>query len=92
MDKDIKQMFELVLQKLDNMETRQESMEKSLSSMEKRQEGMEKRQDIMEKGMVSLEKGMVSMGKRQDEVFSVVKSIEHTETPTPKGQGFLGTK
>ncbi|AWI03131.1 hypothetical protein [Clostridium drakei] len=43
MDKETKQMFELILQKLNNMEKRQENME-----------------------------------IRQDEIYSVVKSIEHS--------------
>lgn len=43
MDNETKQMFELIIKKLDNMEKRQENME-----------------------------------KRQDEIFSVVKAIEHS--------------
>jgi len=43
MDKEAKQMFELILSKLDNIEKKQESME-----------------------------------KRQDEIFDVVKAIEHS--------------
>ncbi len=57
MDKETKQMFELILSKLDNIEKRQESMEKRQESIEKRQESME---------------------KRQDEIFDVVKAIEHS--------------
>lgn len=45
MDKDIKQMFELVLQKLENVEESQKNME-----------------------------------KRLDEIFSVAKAIEHSNT------------
>jgi uncharacterized protein YegJ (DUF2314 family) len=43
MDKETKQMFELILQKLEKIDNRQENME-----------------------------------KRQDEIFSVVKAIEHS--------------
>jgi len=57
MDTEIKQMFELILQKLDSIDKRQDRMEERFDSMDKRLDGM---------------------GKRQDEIFSVVKSIEHS--------------
>lgn len=57
MDKETREMFGLVLDKLEGMEKKQEGMEKSLESMRKRQENME---------------------KRQDEIFEVVKAIEHS--------------
>ncbi len=50
MDKETREMFGLVLDKLEGIE--------------KKQEGMEKRQESME--------------KRQDEIFEVVKAIEHS--------------
>lgn len=50
MDKEIKQMFEIILNKLDNIE--------------KNQDGMRKRQELME--------------IRQDEIFELVKAIEHS--------------
>lgn len=64
MDEDIKQMFDVIMQKLENIEKRQANMEKSQANMEISQENMEKRQ--------------VSMEKRQDEIFTVVKAIEHS--------------
>lgn len=62
MEKETKQMFELILQKLGSMEKRQEAMEKSQEAMIKSQEAMERRQEAME--------------RRQDEIFTVVKAIK----------------
>ena len=59
MDKETRQMFELILQKLDNVENRVESMGDKISNLENRIEGME---------------------TRQDEIYSVAKSIEHSNT------------
>jgi len=50
MDKEIKQMFEIILNKLD--------------TIEKNQDSMQKRQELME--------------IRQDEIFELVKAIEHS--------------
>ena len=54
MDNETKQMFQLVLQKLDNIDLRFDSVEKRLDGME----------------------------KRQDEIYNVVKSIEHSDNVT----------
>lgn len=64
MDSETNKMFELILQKLDNIDKRQETMEKRLDAMDKRFEIMEKRLDAME--------------ERQNEIYSVVKAIEHS--------------
>lgn len=78
MDKETKQMFELILSKLDNMEKRQESMETKLHSMEKTQESMETKLHSMEKRQESMEVKLHSMETRQGEIFEVVKAIEHS--------------
>ncbi|NLP47274.1 MAG: M domain protein, partial [Epulopiscium sp.] len=53
-----------MLNRLDNMEQQQVSMLNRLDSMEQQQVSMLKRQESME--------------KRQDEIFSIVKAIEHS--------------
>ncbi|AGK98201.1 hypothetical protein [Clostridium pasteurianum] len=62
MDKETRQMFELILKKLDGLETRFESMETRQESMETRFDVMETRQE--------------SMGKRQDEMYLLFRSLE----------------
>ena len=78
MDKETREMFELVLDKLEGMEKRQEDMGKRQEDMGKRQEDMGKRQEGMGKRQESMEKRLESMEKRQDEIFEVVKAIEHS--------------
>lgn len=57
MDNETKQMFELIIKKLDNIEKQQENMGSRLENVEKQQE---------------------SMDRHQNEIFSVVKAIEHS--------------
>ena len=52
MDKETKQMFEMILKKLDNMDEKFSNMDEKISNMQ----------------------------VRQDEMFSVVKAIEHSNT------------
>lgn len=59
MDKETKQMFDMILQKLDGMEEKQDSMGKKLDIMEEKQDSKE---------------------IRQDEIFEVVKAIEHSNS------------
>jgi len=59
MDNETKKMFEMLMNKLDNMEEGQKEIKESQKVMEERQKNME---------------------TRQDEIFSVVKAIEHSNT------------
>ncbi len=59
MDNETKKMFEMLMNKLDNMEESQKEIKESQKVMEERQKNME---------------------IRQDEIFSVVKAIEHSNT------------
>lgn len=85
MDNETKQMFELIIKKLDNVEKLQETMGNRMENMDSRMESMENRMEnieVQQKKMVSrlenVEKQQESMGRRQDEIFSVVKAIEHS--------------
>ena len=66
MDKETQKMFEMLMGKLDNIETSQKGMDKRLNGMDKKLNGMDERQKDME--------------IRQDEIFSVVKAIELSNT------------
>ena len=66
MDNETKKMFEMLMNKLDNMEENQNEMKLSQMEMKESQKVMEERQKNME--------------IRQDEIFSVVKAIEHSNT------------
>jgi hypothetical protein len=68
MDKETKQMFELILTKLDNMEQKQDSMEQKQDSMEQKQNSMEQKQD--------------SMDKRHDEVYVMQRGLEENAKVT----------
>ncbi|GCD09715.1 hypothetical protein [Clostridium tagluense] len=68
MDKETKQMFELVLAKLDSMERKQDSMERKQDSMERKQDSMQQKQD--------------SMDKRQDEVYIMQRGLEENAKVT----------
>ena len=59
MDNETKKMFEMLMNKLENMEEGQKEIKESQKDMEERQKNME---------------------TRQDEIFSVVKAIEHSNT------------
>ncbi|MGH4123086.1 MAG: M domain protein [Clostridium sp.] len=66
MDNETKKMFEMLMNKLDNMEESQKEIKESQKEMKESQKVMEERQKNME--------------IRQDEIFSVVKAIEHSNT------------
>ena len=68
MDTETKQMFELILTKLDGMEKKQDIMDKKQDSMEKKQDSMEKKQD--------------SMGMRQDEMYIMQRALEENSKVT----------
>ena len=66
MDNETKKMFEMLMMKLDAIEVNQKEMYENQEGMKVSQEGMK----------VSLK----NMEIRQDEMFSVVKAIEHSNT------------
>lgn len=70
MDKATKNMFELILGKLDGIGTRLDSIEKRLDSVENRLDSVENRLDALETGFKNIE-------KRQEEMYIIMKSIEH---------------
>lgn len=78
MDNETKQMFELIIKKLDNVEKLQETMGNRMENMDSRMESIEIQQKKMVSRLENMEKQQESMGRRQDEIFSVVKAIEHS--------------
>ncbi len=76
MDKEIKQMFQIILDKLNGMEKRQESMDNKLESIEKRQESMDNRLESIEKRQESMDNRLKSIEKRQESMDNRLKSIE----------------
>jgi len=68
MDSQTKQMFELILTKLDGMDKRLGSMENRLDSMDKRLDGIDKRLDSIE--------------KRQDEMYIMQRGLEENAKVT----------
>lgn len=76
MDKETKQMFELILTKLDSVETKLGSMETKLGSMETKQVSMDKRQDevyIMQRG---LEENAKVTRAEQDKMMHILSDIQ----------------
>ena len=69
MDKEIKQMFELVLIKLDSIEKKQDSMEEKQDSMDKRQDEMY----IMQRG---LEENAKVTRAEQDKMMHILSDIQ----------------
>ena len=80
MDNDIKQVLDLILSKLSNLEKGQANLEKGQANLEKGQANLEKRQTNLERGQTNLEKELKGLKRRQDEVFQVVTAIEHSNT------------
>ena len=94
MDNEIKQVLDLILNKLSNLEkgqaslekgqanleTGQANLEKGQANLEKGQVNLEKRQANLETGQANLEKELRGLKRRQDEIFQVVKAIEHSNT------------
>ena len=71
MEKEIKEMLELILYKLDGLGS---GMEKLESGMEKLESGMER----LETRMDGLETRMDGLESRQGEIYLVAKAIEHS--------------
>ena len=74
----INKRFDGVEARLDKMETRMDKMETRMDRMEARLDKMETTMDRMEARMDSMETRLDSMETRQNEMFQVVKSIEHS--------------
>lgn len=68
MDKETKQMFELILTKLDSMEKKQDSMEQKIDSMDKRQDEVY----IMQRG---LEENAKVTRAEQDKMVHILSDI-----------------
>ena len=83
MDKETKQMFELILSKLDSMEQKQDSMEQKQDSMDKRQDEVY----IMQRGLeenakvtrAEQEKMMYILSDIQGKVTKVTGEVEEHE-------------
>ncbi|KOA20597.1 hypothetical protein CLHOM_07390 [Clostridium homopropionicum DSM 5847] len=92
MDKETKQIFEIILNKLDTIEKNQDGMQKDMYSMQKNIDSMQKAQNNMQKSIDATEssidrmqvaqnsiiKRQELMEIRQDEIFELVKAIEHS--------------
>jgi len=64
--------------RMDRIETRMDHMETRMGNMETRMDHMEARMGNMETGMDHMETRMDHMEPRQDEIYQVVKAIEHS--------------
>ena len=85
MEQEMRQMFELVLEKLghlndkmDGVETRLAGVETRLDAVETRLDAVETRLDAVETEIVSLKERVQSIEVRQDEIYQIVRSIEHS--------------
>jgi len=73
MDHEIKEMFGVILNKLNGIESRIDRIELRMDKLELRMDKLELRMDKFELRMSKLD-------SRQDEIFLVVKAIEHNNT------------
>ncbi|NMM65075.1 hypothetical protein HBE96_21050 [Clostridium sp. P21] len=76
MDKETKQMFELILAKLDGMDGRLDSMDGRLDSMNGRLDNMDGRLDRMDGRLDNMDGRLDSVEKRQDEMYLIQRSLE----------------
>ncbi|PRR77167.1 hypothetical protein CLLI_25790 [Clostridium liquoris] len=76
MDKETKQMFELILNKLDTMDNRQDTMDKNLDTMDKNLETMGKRQDEMYSLQKAFEENVKVTRAEQDKMMHMVADIQ----------------
>ncbi len=72
------QMLQLIIGKLENIETRIENIETRMENIETRMENMETRMGKMEIRIEKIENRQENMETRQNEMFEVVKAIEHS--------------
>lgn len=80
MDNETKNIFEMLIKKLDSIEEIQKSMIESQKSMVEIQKSMVEIQKSMIENQNGMEERQKNMEIRQDEIFSVVKAIEHSNT------------
>ena len=76
LDKEIKEMFQIILEKLDGMDRRQDGMDQKLTSIEKRQDSMDQKLVSIEKRQDGMDKRLISIEKRQDEIFVIQRALE----------------
>src|SRR5665648_1037363 len=84
MEKDLKDMFELILNKLDGInsrldgiDTRMDRFELRMDRLESKMEKIELRMEKIELRMEKIESRMDKVESRQDEIYLVAKAIEH---------------
>ena len=76
MDKELKEMFSLILQKLDGVDRRFESMEARLDGMDRRFESMEARLDGMDRRFDAVEARLDGMDKRFEAVEARLDALD----------------
>lgn len=76
MDKETKQMFELVLKKLEGIDQRQDRIEKRLVSMEERLMNVENRQDEMYNMQRGLEENVKVIMTQQEKMMYILTDIQ----------------
>jgi len=87
-DKELKGMLGLILNKLNELdskvdsleakfELRMDRLESRMDRLESRMDNLESRMDNLESRMDNLESRMDHLESRQDEIYLVVKAIEH---------------
>ena len=77
MEKEIKEMLGLILNKLDGIESRMDRLESRMDRLESGMDRLESRMDRIEIRMDRIESRMDKLESRQDEIYLVVKAIEH---------------
>ena len=75
MDKELKEMFSLILQKLDGVDRRFESMEARLDGMDRRFESMEARLDGMDRRFDAVEARLDAMDTRLDALDTGLRNV-----------------
>ena len=76
MDKELKEMFSLILQKLDGVDRRFESMEARLDGMDRRFEAVEARLDAMDTRLDALDTGLRNVRlKLENEIAENIKRV-----------------
>ncbi len=76
MDKELKEMFSLILQKLDGVDRRFESMEARLDGMDRRFDAVEARLDAMDTRLDALDTGLRNVRlKLENEIAENIKRV-----------------
>ncbi len=77
MDNETREMFELIVNKLDKVDSRLDKVDSRLDGIDSRLDGIDSRLDGMDSRFDAIESRLDVMDSRQDEIFRVVKAIEH---------------